>query len=130
MALEPPDASIDGKLQPFGDDEPRLVLSTVHSAKGLEWDVVFVIWALDGRFPSLYAFNDEEALEEELRLMYVAATRAKQHLFFITPMGAYDRGLGTFLFRPSRFLEKIPSARLKRFRLAPEDDHQTMIADF
>jgi DNA helicase-2/ATP-dependent DNA helicase PcrA len=117
MALEPPDASIEGRLQSAGDADQRLALSTVHSAKGLEWDAVFVIWALDGRFPSLYAVNDPEDLEEELRLMYVAATRARNHLFFTSPLDVYDRGTGTMLCRPSRFLDAIPEFKLKRLSL-------------
>jgi len=117
MALEPPDASIDGRLGSAGDDDQRLVLSTVHSAKGLEWDVVFIIWALDGRFPSLYAVNDPADLEEELRLMYVAATRARDHLYFTSPVDVWDRSTGTVLFRPSRFLDAIPDHKLARLRL-------------
>ena len=55
MALEPPSSSVDNRLSSERDGEDRLVLSTVHSAKGLEWHSVFIIWALDGRFPSLHA---------------------------------------------------------------------------
>jgi DNA helicase-2/ATP-dependent DNA helicase PcrA len=108
MALEPPNASIDDSMASESTNEDRLVLSTVHSAKGLEWDSVFVIWALDGRFPSIHSFFKEAELEEELRLMYVAATRAKSNLFFTFPVQAYDRGTGTVLSRPSRFLDFIP----------------------
>lgn len=122
MALEPPDASIEGRLETAGDHDQRLVLSTVHSAKGLEWDAVFVIWALDGRFPSLYAVNDPEDLEEELRLMYVAATRSRNHLFFTSPLDVYDRGTGTVLMRPSRFLDAIPEHKLARLRLDQGED--------
>ena len=57
-----------------------LVLSTAHSAKGKEWDAVFLIWAADGWFPMARAINDDEELEEERRLMYVALTRARNHL--------------------------------------------------
>ena len=58
-----------------------LTISTIHSAKGLEWNSVFIIGAVDGRFPSAYSFNSKEEMEEELRLMYVATTRAKSDLF-------------------------------------------------
>ena len=114
MALEPPNASIEDTL--FEDSLPkdRLVLSTVHSAKGLEWHTVFVIWTLDGRFPSIHSLYKEEELEEELRLMYVAATRAKENLFFTYPDHAYDRGSGIVLSRPSRFLDFIPDHILER----------------
>jgi len=108
MALEPPSASIDDNLSSADVQEDRLVLSTVHSAKGLEWHTVFIIWALDGRFPSIYALNKEDEMEEELRLMYVAATRAKENLFFSYPMQVYDRHSGIMLSQPSRFLDMIP----------------------
>ena len=73
MALEPPDNLAENGLHLPRSGESRLTLSTVHSAKGLEWRYVFVIWALDGRFPSLQSINDPEQLDEELRLMDVAA---------------------------------------------------------
>ncbi len=107
MALEPPNISAEETL--FTDEiQDRLVLSTIHSAKGLEWQCVFVIWALDGRFPSLYAMTNEEDMEEELRLMYVAATRARESLCFTYPRQAYDRSQGILLNRPSRFIDMIP----------------------
>lgn len=106
MALEPPSASVDGDLA-VGEDDAGLVLSTIHSAKGLEWHTVFIIWALDGRFPSVYATKREEDLEDELRLMYVAATRAKENLYISYPVNIYDRTTATVLFRPSRFIDGI-----------------------
>jgi DNA helicase-2/ATP-dependent DNA helicase PcrA len=114
MALEPPNTSLEGSLYSVSDTEERLILSTVHSAKGLEWHTVFVIWALDGRFPSIHSFFKEEELEEELRLMYVAATRARENLFFIYPGQVYDRASGILLSRPSRFLDLIPDHILEK----------------
>jgi DNA helicase-2/ATP-dependent DNA helicase PcrA len=114
MALEPPNMSIDNTLSSPNVHEDRLVLSTVHSAKGLEWHAVFVIWALDGRFPSIHALDKEDELEEELRLIYVAATRAKENLFFLYPMQVYDRHSGIMLSRPSRFLDMIPDHILEK----------------
>jgi DNA helicase-2/ATP-dependent DNA helicase PcrA len=116
MALEPPNTSADHTMAADRIDEDRLVLSTVHSAKGLEWNTVLIIWALDGRFPSVHSLQDEEAIEEELRLMYVAATRAKERLFFTCPMQSYDRSSGILLSRPSRFIEDIPESVLVRWR--------------
>ena len=113
MALEPPNTSSGDRLYLPKEAEDRLILSTVHSAKGLEWRTVFIIWALDGRFPTFQAVRKDGELEEELRLMYVAATRAKDHLFFIYPRNAYDRTTGMVLNRPSRFLEGIPESLLK-----------------
>jgi DNA helicase-2/ATP-dependent DNA helicase PcrA len=114
MALEPPNATIEDSLFAGSSPEDRLTLSTVHSAKGLEWHTVFVIWALDGRFPSIHSFQKEEELEEELRLMYVAATRAKENLFFTYPAEAYDRSSGIILNRPSRCLDIIPDHILEK----------------
>ncbi len=114
MALEPPNISAEDRLYAESGEEDRLVLSTIHSAKGLEWHSVFVIWALDGRFPSLYALSSEEEMEEELRLMYVASTRARQNLFYTYPRQVYDRTLGIVLDRPSRFIDMIPEDILER----------------
>jgi len=114
MALEPPNTSVGDSLAADVSAEERLVLSTVHSAKGLEWHTVFIIWALDGRFPSPHALYKEEELEEELRLMYVAATRARENLIFTYPNQIYDRSLGVILNRPSRFIDMIPETVLKK----------------
>ncbi len=114
MALEPPNTSIGDTLAVDAAGQQRLVLSTVHSAKGLEWHSVFIIWALDGRFPSPHALYKEAEIEEELRLMYVAATRARENLTFIYPDGVYDRSLGVLLNRPSRFIDMIPESILQK----------------
>ncbi|MDP7417357.1 MAG: ATP-dependent helicase, partial [Desulfobacterales bacterium] len=114
MALEPPSSSINNSLSSYDGDLDRLVLSTVHSAKGLEWHTVFVIWTLDGRFPSLRSINKEEELEEEMRLMYVATTRAKENLYFTYPEEIYDRSSRTILNRPSRFLDGLPGDILQK----------------
>jgi len=116
MALEPPNTSVDDTFSSDYPGDQRLTLSTVHSAKGLEWHTVFIIWTLDGRFPSSHALNDREGLEEELRLMYVAATRAKENLFFTYPMDVWDRSSGMILSQPSRFIDGIADDILeKRF---------------
>ena len=107
MALDPPDASVEGMYKNNIDDE-ALTISTIHSAKGLEWDSVFIIGAVDGRFPSAYSFNSEEEMDEELRLMYVATTRAKNNLYISYPVDMYDYSMGMVLSKPSRFLDKIP----------------------
>ncbi|UCD78053.1 MAG: ATP-dependent helicase [Desulfobacterales bacterium] len=114
MALEPPNTSIGDNLAAETPTQDRLVLSTIHSAKGLEWHTVFIIWALDGRFPSPHALHKEEDLEEELRLMYVAATRARENLFFTYPSDVWDRSLGVVLNRPSRFIDMIPPDILEK----------------
>ena len=82
LTLEPPTSSTDLDGNRKGE---RLTLSTVHSAKGLEWPVVFIIWLMEGRFPPARAYRNDEALEEERRLLYVAATRAKDRLILSYP---------------------------------------------
>ena len=114
MTLEPPNASMEEHLVEADPQRNCLTLSTIHSAKGLEWDVVFVIWALDGRFPSYYSLERPEDLEEERRLMYVAATRARERLYFTYPVDVYDRSTQSVLFEPSRFLEDVPENLLHR----------------
>ena len=114
MTLEPPSAAVENTFDTGSTLEDRLVLSTVHSAKGLEWHTVFIIWAMDGRFPSFMSTEEPEQLDEELRLMYVAATRARENLFFMCPDQAYDRISGMFLNRPSRFIDGLPEDVLVR----------------
>ena len=123
MALEPPTESVDGVLAVDPDEGP-LVLSTIHSAKGLEWHSVFIIWALEGRFPSYYNIDTEEELEEERRLLYVAATRAKENLFITYPVKIFDRGLRTVLSRPSQFIEGIPEEMLEPVTLVDEEEER------
>lgn len=111
LALEPASESITD-ITPTGSDDEKLILSTIHSAKGLEWNSVFVLYALDGRFPSTRAAASEEAMEEERRLMYVACTRAKENLFITYPINIYDRESGMLLSKPSRFIEGMPEQLL------------------
>ncbi len=120
LALEPPDASIEGMYKKNSDDE-ALTISTIHSAKGLEWDSVFIIGAVDGRFPSAYSFNSEEEMDEELRLMYVATTRAKNNLYITYPVDMYDYSMNMVLSKPSRFLDGIPDDILERWDITEEE---------
>ena len=106
MALDPPQDSVADVSQEDRDDE-YLTLSTIHSAKGLEWHTVFIIHAIEGFFPSSMSFDKIESLEEERRLMYVAATRAKQNLFISYPMNIFDRHNGMTLSKPSRFISDV-----------------------
>lgn len=106
LALEPPNESITDIESP-GPETEYLTLSTIHSAKGLEWNTVFVICALEGRFPTMRSAASDEEMEEERRLMYVACTRAKEHLIITYPMNIYDRESGLILTKPSRFIEGI-----------------------
>jgi DNA helicase-2/ATP-dependent DNA helicase PcrA len=112
LVLDPPERTGDWAGPPHMDDE-YLTLSTIHSAKGLEWRAVTVIHAADGNIPSDMALNEPEGLDEELRLLYVALTRAKDYLHVTWPLRFHvrrfardDRHLYAQL---SRFLEPMRS---------------------
>ena len=95
--------------QPAPADDERLRLSTIHQAKGLEFDIVFIIMLCDGLFPSERSLETEEGEEEERRLMYVAITRARNELYLSYPLfRALAGGSGDGLQQPSRFLEELP----------------------
>ena len=122
MALEPPNDSIAGVLAVDPDEGP-LVLSTIHSAKGLEFHSVFIIWALEGRFPSFYNTGSADELEEERRLLYVAATRAKQNLFISYPTRVFDKSLRMVLSQPSQFIDGMSERMLEPVALVPEGSY-------
>lgn len=107
LTLEPPSSTSDLAGKP-AIDEDWLVISTVHSAKGLEWDVVHVLNAADGNFPSDMALTSNEGLEEERRLFYVAMTRPRRHLHVYLPQRFHYRPRGRDdvhnMSQPSRFL--------------------------
>ena len=107
IALEPIEGSLEA-VQPVSPEEEILTLSTVHSAKGLEWKAVFLIWMVDGRFPPPQAQESIERMEEERRLFYVACTRAKEHLILTYPEQMYSREHGRVLTLPSPFLQELP----------------------
>ncbi len=102
LAIEPPERGV----RDFHDTiwERPLILSTIHSAKGLEWRNVFLIGAVDGVLPSSYTTRDDEGLEEERRLLYVAVTRARERLYILAHHEGRNNGIHTFN-RLSRFIE-------------------------
>lgn len=106
IALDPPAYTEDLAGPPLLDED-FLILSTMHSAKGLEWDVVFVIHAADGNIPSDMATGRLEEIEEERRLFYVALTRAKDWLYVCYPVRYYSR--------PRSFSDAHGYAQLTRF---------------
>ena len=106
MAIEPIIESVVD-VDATDKEEEYVTLSTIHSAKGLEWHSVFIIHAVEGYFPSARSIESLETLEEERRLMYVASTRAKNNLFITYPMNLYDREAGITLSKPSRFISDI-----------------------
>jgi DNA helicase-2/ATP-dependent DNA helicase PcrA len=107
-------------------DEDWLVLSTVHSAKGLEFDAVHVIHAADGNFPSDMALGTPEGLEEERRLFYVAVTRARRDLAIYVPLRYHHHRVRDehSWAQPSRFL--TDSVRSTLVEVAVPDD---LVAD-
>ncbi len=110
IVLDPPNSSAD-LAGPPEIDEDWLVLSTIHSAKGCEWDVVYLIHAADGNLPSDMACDKPEQLEEERRLTYVAMTRARDFLYVSWPMRYY--------FRKQRYDPRFAFVQLCRFLDTP-----------
>ena len=93
LTLEPPRSTQD-LAGPPSLDEDHLVLSTIHSAKGLEFDAVYVLHAADGNIPSDLTTGAPEEIDEELRLFYVALSRARRHLSVTFPLRWFDRPAG------------------------------------
>ncbi len=85
LTLDPPHATSDLAGQPMMDED-YLVISTVHSAKGMEWDNVYILNVVDGSFPNEFATGKAELIEEERRLLYVAMTRARNELTCVIPL--------------------------------------------
>jgi DNA helicase-2/ATP-dependent DNA helicase PcrA len=107
FALDPPSKKFGNKTVPLIDEteDKPLVVSTIHSAKGLEWHSVIIPHALDGLIPSIRSLNNIEEIEEERRLFYVACSRAKQDLIITMP--SYVSTYNAFLSYPCRFLIEI-----------------------
>jgi DNA helicase-2/ATP-dependent DNA helicase PcrA len=123
LALEPPSATQDFAGASPDSDDDALVLSTVHSAKGKEWDAVFIISAVDGLFPSTRSLGSDEESDEERRLMYVAMTRARNHLSVVHPLSSYGsrRGADYSLTQLSRFIDGTVRATMQHVALGADD---------
>ena len=123
LTLDPAAVTTDYARPPQVDDD-FLILSTVHSAKGLEWDSVHLLHAIDGAFPSDMALHDPDGLAEEARLFYVAVTRARDTLAIYTPRRMHrDRGAHSdrhVYAQPSRFLTAAARAALDVADPVPE----------
>lgn len=96
-------------------DNEKMILSTIHQAKGLEWDTVFIIHLADNAFPNRRALSEEGGLEEERRLFYVAVTRARKRLFLTYPMTLGHEAL--VFNQPSTFLEEVPPQLFERVEI-------------
>ena len=102
------------KEEETGEQEvDKVVLSTIHQAKGLEWSYVFLIWCADGMIPLNRALKDQDGEEEERRLFYVALTRAKDQLYLSYPVLDYSRASGALSLNPSRFISEIAPSSSK-----------------
>lgn len=109
--------NLDHEATANEDENEMATLSSVHQAKGLEWKIVFVIWMTDGMFPSSRSLENEDAIEEERRLFYVAVTRAKDELYLTYPHMRLNAGYGEMMQRPSRFLAEVPKALLEEWQV-------------
>jgi DNA helicase II / ATP-dependent DNA helicase PcrA len=124
IALEPPQSTQDLAEGGLDAEDDALILSTAHSSKGKEWDAIFLIWAVDGWFPMARATEDEDELEEERRLMYVAMTRARNYLAVTYPMNTYStrRSADYSIDQLSRFIDRGVREKMQRVVLeAPGD---------
>lgn len=123
LTLDPPTSTSD-LAGPPTLDEDWLVLSTIHSAKGCEWDVVYMIHAVDGIIPSDLSTGDVAAIEEERRLLYVALTRAKDDLYVTMPLKYYftkhKRGDGHAYAQLTRFVDKAALGLFDQVDLSAE----------
>jgi len=125
LALDPIEATAMDTL-PGKEDEPPLILSTIHSSKGLEWKQVFLIQCLDGVIPSGFSVGDETQVDEELRLMYVAVTRAKDMLYITYPVIQHGN-YGDVFTKPSRFIEHFDEKLLEPWVLVEEKEQQQQL---
>ncbi len=102
-----------------GDDTEKIKLSTIHQAKGLEFDAVFVIMLCDGLFPSARSMESDEGEEEERRLFYVAITRARSELYLCFPLirATFSGSGGEAVQQPSRFLSDLKRDMLNEWKL-------------
>ncbi|MEN2751347.1 ATP-dependent helicase [Psychrobacter sp. FBL11] len=120
LALDPPNDSVATTSQPAQDDKDKVTISTIHSAKGLEWPVVFVNSLVDGITPHHRSLADFEELEEERKLFYVACSRAKTRLYLTAP--DYFASYSGYFDKPSRFIAELSAdeVEVKRSRKSLE----------
>lgn len=120
-------------IEPAKDASDYLILSTIHQAKGLEWEAVILISLIDNQFPHPKSKEDPHQLEEERRLFYVAVTRAKNYLYLIHPMTRYDYNYGSVIARPSIFIEELPSDCYEKWEIEQREidlDESQLVSDY
>jgi len=107
-------------------DDEKVTLSSIHQAKGLEWKAVFLVWLADGAFPNgrIIEADDEDMMEEERRLFYVALTRAKDELYLSYPLINPKSYSGDVIQRPSRFLDDFPKEMVEEWRVGSSWDER------
>ncbi len=105
-------SNVDAEVDPLDQNGGLIKLSTIHQAKGLEWKAVFILWLVEGCFPSGKAMSESET-EEERRLFYVATTRAKDMLFLCVPKYRLSFKGAIQYYSPSRFIKELPHSALE-----------------
>lgn len=111
LALDPPNDSVASLTQPEQKDKDAVTISTIHSAKGLEWPVVFVNALVDGLMPHHRSVAEFEELEEERKLFYVACSRAKTHLYLTAP--DYFSSFAGYFDKVSRFISEVSKDKIQ-----------------
>lgn len=110
LALDPPNDSVAAMDTPEDDENDKVTISTIHSAKGLEWPIVFVNSLVDGMTPHYRSLDDFEELEEERKLFYVACSRAKNKLYLTAP--DYFASYSGYFDKPSRFIAELAADKV------------------
>ena len=115
--------SSNNSEQKADNDQEQVTLSSIHQAKGLEWKAVFLIWLVNGQFPNgrILDADDQDMLEEERRLFYVALTRAKDELYLTYPMMNPKSYTGDIFCSPSQFLEDFPAHLVEEWNVGNQD---------
>ena len=124
LALDPPNDSVATVDKPKDENDDAVTISTIHSAKGLEWPIVFVNCLLDGMTPHHRSIDDFEAVEEERKLFYVACSRAKTRLYMTAP--DYLASFSGYFDKVSRFIAEVPEETLTIYE-SPRKSRDTLL---
>ena len=124
LALDPPNDSVATLDKPKDENDDAVTISTIHSAKGLEWPIVFINCLLDGMTPHHRSIDDFEAVEEERKLFYVACSRAKTRLYMTAP--DYLASFSGYFDQASRFIAEVPEDTLTIYE-SPRKPRNTLL---